>query len=247
MISFAEKNKTYRPIGKDMQKVFEDRSSAVASVVSSSTNDKILLGQALIDLWLSNSYCVRAEEYTDTLPTALLTNCHQKIFFGVCEYEFGLDKSQVSRLMNVVDEFCYDKKLKAQWKDHKWSLLVEMLPLSPEEREKVLSSWTVREIREFKKSLLPVATSQQEEDVSEDKKDEWKEPSEFKDMDRKELIQMIWQLRADRYRLYRVILDNGLTVNTMESGTVKDFDFNAEYPMVDIDELLKGEDDVSEE
>ena len=146
--------------------------------------------------------------------------------------------------MNVVDEFCIDKKLKDEWKDYRWSHLVEMLPLSPEERSKVLPSWTVRQIRDLKKSFVPDATSQQNEDDSDNKKDEWKEPSEFKDMDRKELIQMIWQLRSDRYRLYRVILDNGLTVNTMESGTVKDFDFNAEYPVIDIDEFFgEGEDD----
>lgn len=244
MISFAEKNKSFRPISEDMQKLYKERSASVVNAAASGISDKILLGNALIDLWQSNSYCTRAEDYRDILPTALLTNCHQKIFFSVCEDEFGLDKSQVSRLMNVVDEFCIDKKLKDEWKDYRWSHLVEMLPLSPEERSKVLPSWTVRQIRDLKKSFVPDATSQQNEDDSDNKKDEWKEPSEFKDMDRKELIQMIWQLRSDRYRLYRVILDNGLTVNTMESGTVKDFDFNAEYPVIDIDEFFgEGEDD----
>ena len=226
MISFAEKNRSFRPVNEDMQKLYRERSASVISAAASGISYKILLGNALIELWQSNSYCTRAEDYRDILPTALLTNCHQKIFFSVCEDEVGLDKSQVSRLMNVVDEFCCDKKLKAEWKDYRWSHLVEMLPLSPEERSKVLPTWTVRQIRDLKKSFVPDATSQQDSDIEAPEK--WKEPSEFKDLERRELIELIWRLRADRYRLYRVILDNGLTVNTMESGTVKDFDFDAE-------------------
>lgn len=244
MISFTEKNKTFRPCDEKMRELYSAKSSVVNALLSTEVGDKVNLGYALLDLWRSNSYCTRAEEYTDVLPSALLTNCHQKIFFAVCEYEFGLDKSQVSRHMNVVDEFCQGGAICTQWAEYKWSLLVEMLPLTPEERAKVQPDWTVRQLRDFKKSFNPPAdaTSQQ----AEPEEEVFKEPSEFKDLSREDLIRMIYRYRADRYRLYRIIKDNDLKIETMESGKVDDFDFNAEYPAVDLDELMpKAEEELA--
>ena len=244
MIYFSGNNKAFRPCNDEMSEAYKKYSAEIATALNSDISSKVSLGRALIDLWNSKSFCVKAEEHLDTFPNALITNCHQKVFFAVCESEFGLDKSQVSRFMNVVDEFGVENKLRITWKDFKWSALVEMLPLTPEEREKVKSDWTIKQIRDYKKSLEPVATSQQTED---EKEDDWKEPYEFRKLSRKELVQMIWKLNADRYRLYRIIEDNGFEIRTLESGEVTDFDYEAEYPAVDIEELLKGEDNAEAE
>ena len=241
MISFAEKNKTFRPFTMELNELYNKYSVNVDKALGSGVSEKIALGRALISLWDSNSYSVKAEDCLDVFPGALITNCHQKVFFSVCENEFGLDKSQVSRLMNVVDEFCVGEKLIERYSSFKWSALVEILPLSYEERATIGPDWTVKMIREFKKSFEAVATSQQKKD--EVLEDDWKEPSEFADLSRKELIQRIWKLNADRYRLYKIIQDNNLDVKMLESGDVDDFDFEAEYPAVDIDELLLGNED----
>lgn len=86
------------------------------------------------------------------------------VFSSECEKRFGLDKSQVSRYMNIVDEFGdRENGFKDEWKDYSYSQLVELLPLSADERKKVEPTWTIKQIRDYKKRL--VATSQQVENV----------------------------------------------------------------------------------
>lgn len=83
-------------------------------------------------------------------------------FFSECEKKFNLDKSQVSRYINIVDEFGdRENGLKPEWAAYSWSQLVELLPLTSEERAKITPEMTIKAIREYKEKL--VATSQQEE------------------------------------------------------------------------------------
>lgn len=85
-----------------------------------------------------------------------------------CNVNLGLDKSAVSRCINVYREFNAgdDKEfignivnhgcamdLSDRWKNYSYTQLCEMLPLSPEDRKKVLPSMSCKEIREFKKKL----------------------------------------------------------------------------------------------
>lgn len=107
-----------------------------------------------------------------------------------CNVNLGLDKSAVSRCINVYREFNAgdDKEfigkivnhgcamdLSDRWKNYSYTQLCEMLPLSPEDRKKVLPSMSCKEIREFKKKLKDrkkkssngaVASTQQEESGS---------------------------------------------------------------------------------
>lgn len=104
-----------------------------------------------------------------------------------CENNFGLDKTAVSRCINVCEEFsmkehfsgeikhdAFKLALDDQWKDFSYSQLVEMLPLSEEQRYKIKPTMSIKEIREYKKSLKQklkktddgeVATSQQVESL----------------------------------------------------------------------------------
>lgn len=85
-----------------------------------------------------------------------------------CEANLGLDKSVVSRCINVYREFnaSSDRKygngveshgcamdLSEDWKDYSYTQLCELLPLSPEERKNVTPAMTIKQIREYKKSL----------------------------------------------------------------------------------------------
>ncbi|MBD5516085.1 MAG: hypothetical protein HDR06_15950 [Lachnospiraceae bacterium] len=85
-----------------------------------------------------------------------------------CDVNLGLDKSAVSRCINVYREFNArnDQEnirglekhgcamdLSDKWKDYSYTQLCEMLPLSPEDRKNVLPSMSCKEIREFKKQL----------------------------------------------------------------------------------------------
>lgn len=111
--------------------------------------------------------------------------CNYCVDFGYsCMYEFceknlGMDKSAVSRCINVylafnaanenkyvsgtVSHGCA-MELSDSFKDYSYTQLCEMLPLSPEDRKKVKPDMTVKQIRELKKSLKqkPVATTQPE-------------------------------------------------------------------------------------
>lgn len=85
-----------------------------------------------------------------------------------CEANLGLDKSTVSRCINVYREFnakddCirmgnYESHglamdLSERWKDYSYTQLCEMLPLTEDQRKKIKPDMTVKQIREYKKSL----------------------------------------------------------------------------------------------
>lgn len=101
-----------------------------------------------------------------------------------CEKNLGLDKGAVSRCINVYRTFNASvspsfvngieikgssMELSNKWEEYSYSQLCEMLPLTPEQRKNVTPDMSVKQIREYKKSLKnkkndnPVATSQPEE------------------------------------------------------------------------------------
>lgn len=91
-----------------------------------------------------------------------------------CDKNLGLDKSAVSRCINVFREFNASNYVKCengvkskgaaidlaeQWKDYSYTQLCEMLPLNPEQRKNINPDMTIKEIREYKKSLKEKDTS----------------------------------------------------------------------------------------
>ena len=62
------------------------------------------LGVHLIDLYSSNLYRLTFDREKLGV-SGIVDNCSAECFFAYCYDEFGLDKTQVSRYMNIVDEF----------------------------------------------------------------------------------------------------------------------------------------------
>lgn len=121
-------------------------------------------------------------------------NCEYYKDFGYltleefCDVNLGMDKGAVSRCINVYRQFNASNDvtfhgsnktvgcamdLSERWKDYSYTQLCEMLPLSEEDRKKVKPDMTVRDIREFKKTLkignAPVASTQPDEEPKEKK------------------------------------------------------------------------------
>lgn len=90
-------------------------------------------------------------------------------FYDFCKANFALDKSAVSRCINVWWNFSdYDGSshkmwVDERWKDYSYSQLAEMLPLSNDMRRRVLPEMTVKQIRELKKKGCDVVTSEEPE------------------------------------------------------------------------------------
>lgn len=95
-----------------------------------------------------------------------------------CDKNLGLDKSAVSRCINVYKNFnasletsyCGNVKTKGaacdlgdRWKDYSYTQLCEMLPLTDAQRQDIKPDMSVKQIREYKKRLKdkPVASTQQ--------------------------------------------------------------------------------------
>ena len=81
-------------------------------------------------------------------------------FYNFCAANFGLDRSTVSRLMEVSKEFSKKNDnmhhsptmfIDDRYKDYSYSQLCEMLPLSSDQRKQIKPNMTVKQIREFKK------------------------------------------------------------------------------------------------
>ena len=88
-------------------------------------------------------------------------------FYECIEKNFHMDKSAVSRVIAVWNEFCSkdDSNSKKMWVDDKYEKysyfqLVEMLPLKEKERFKVNADMTVSQIRSYKRSLKEKAKEQ---------------------------------------------------------------------------------------
>lgn len=99
-----------------------------------------------------------------------------------CDKNFDLDKTAVSRCINVCLEFTqkvhyngpikndeYMLEIDDRWSEYSYSQLIEMLPMSEEQRQLVRPEMTIKQIRELKKSLKKkklekdsVATSHQD-------------------------------------------------------------------------------------
>ena len=113
-------------------------------------------------------------------------------FTEFIEANIPLDKSAVSRCINVFREFChkeYDccgclKKrfnhLSDDYKEFSYSQLCEMLPMSEDARKKITPDMSIKQIREVKKdknvsrenkNVSQVATSQQDLKIDKPKKD----------------------------------------------------------------------------
>lgn len=125
-------------------------------------NSHIALGYALI---------AYAESHTFGYGSCNLSyrDCRSEVFFARCFQQFELDKSSVSRHVNVVYRFGDGKGgLRSVYRDKSFSFLVELLPLDERQIDHCLMYSTVADIRKYKAELAaglkepkPVATSQQ--------------------------------------------------------------------------------------
>lgn len=204
MIDFKQKRFLYVSSNEKTEnlEVLEKYAATIRKDLEESKQNFFWLGVHLIDLYSSNTYSVTFDREKLNV-SCLVDNCSAECFFAYCFDEFGLDKTQVSRLMNIVDEFgdglrCFKKK----WEKFGYSQLCELLPLSDEQRKSVKPDWTVKQIREYKKSL--VATSQQVEmelpEMEEPPKDKY---ARFEKWSKRELCDKIFDLEAQYDELLR--------------------------------------------
>lgn len=208
MIDFKKQEKFYRRAHQTETRELADQFVVMIRERSSDLNGfKFEIGCMLIDFFKSKSYSAYCHDIEIVKECGYMVdrNSVSNVFFAVCEVQFGFDKGQVSRLMNVVDEFgAVDRAegIQEKYRVYKWSVLEELLPMSAEERELVTPDMTVRMVRELKKKIKlekKVATSQQEDDGPEDLP-VTEEPERFKKYTRLQLIEYIVKLESDLKR-----------------------------------------------
>lgn len=226
MIDFKEKRFSYKSIGKEDEEMLELRSADILKDLENEKTNFYYLGVHLIDLYNSGAYRVYAKGITCkqmrieyNLPIGAGNLCSE-YFFAYCENKFALEKSQVSRLMNIADEFGNKARgFKAQWKEFKYSQLCELLPLTEEQRKSVKPDWSIKKIREYKKTL--VATSQQGE-IETPKAETPPNTSKYARFDKwnkRELCDKIFELESERDDLLKEI-------QTLKSGQNEESPFS---------------------
>lgn len=170
------------------------------------------LGVHLIELFNSNAYSLYASKCNFeqlrsegwNIPSGA-GNCCSTVFFAYCFEKFGLDKSQVSRYMNIVDEFGDEFRGFAKpWDKFSYSQLVELLPLSAEQRKLVKSSWTIKQIRDYKKSLVSMPQPNADE-LTEAEEPPQSKYARFEKWTKNELCDKIFELEAERESLLQEI------------------------------------------
>lgn len=229
---------------------YHDICGRVNTVLEGTTCNKILLGNLLRELWFSRTYAFRAKDaysYDGNFYSG--ENNVAGVFFFVCDEEFGLDRSQVSRLMNVADEFSHEGKLRGPWAEYKYSALVELLDLTPEQRNEVKPDWTIRRIREYKKQLkkqskssdvdsVPentfIATSQQE-----NAPEDFSENIDFSKFSKDDLVVKCTKYRQDLKAAakYISVLENELRICKEKLDIDDDDDFYSLLGALDSEDL----------
>ena len=206
MVNFSSRNGASRA-GAEKEEYAEKyvkQKFNVQRIIDNVSSDKFALGLALKELWLSGDYSysfLTKGIFKIYIGTSANKNLSSKAFFAVCEFDFGLDKSAVSRLINVVDEFCDEQgHIKEEYKKFKYSVLCEMLPLNQAQREKISCDWTVSQVRDYKKHLI--ATAQVEASdvgvIIEKPVDEY---AQFKDWKRIDFCKRIVSLEVENREL----------------------------------------------
>lgn len=128
--------------------IFEIRVETIRTDLKHIQSSFILLGGHLIDI--ENS-----QEIKETFSIDLGRCC--KNIYEFAQLKFNLSKTTVIALMSVCREFgeCMTR-VKSEYADYKYSQLVEMLPLSEEQRKLCNPKKTIKEIRELKKVQKPL-------------------------------------------------------------------------------------------
>lgn len=187
----------------------ECRKKKILEDLNNVKQDKFYLGCHLIDLfksavWSSDSTMIAPGLSLGGKIRGYKFTC---FFMQYCEKHFGLDKSQVSRYMNIVDEFGDAMRgYKDEWREYKYSQLVEMLSLTEAQRRDITPQMTVAEIRAYKKNL--VATSQQKDNAQTQSDPKPAEPVATSQQE----IRRIWSTDFDSRDIYKYLRFCGLSV-----------------------------------
>ena len=151
--------------------------------------------------------------------------------------------------MNVADEFSHEGKLRGPWAEYKYSALVELLDLTPEQRNEVKPDWTIRRIREYKKQLKkqtkspcadpdpvndPIATSQQD-----NAPEDFSENIDFSKFSKDDLVVKCTKYRQDLKAAanYISILENELRICKEKLDIDDDDDFYSLLGALDTEDL----------
>lgn len=185
--------------------VLEKYAATIRKDLEDSKQNFFWLGVHLIDLYSSNLYRLTFDREKLGV-SGIVDNCSAECFFAYCYDEFGLDKTQVSRYMNIVDE-CGEglRGFKKEWEPYSYSQLCELLPLSSEQRKPIQPDWTIKRIREYKKSLVAMSQQSDEETPEAEEPPQEEKYIRFEKWTKRELCDKIIDLEAEREMLLREI------------------------------------------
>ncbi len=200
MIDFTQHNTEDQSCDREAYESLKTRAESIGKNLSGDKRSKFRLGAELRDLFNSRDFRTVCAIY---YPIGNVRNCSGTVYFRYLKETFDLDRSAVSRLVNVADEFGDENgRCAAEWADFRWSALAEMLPLTPEQRKAVKPSWKREEIRAFKKSLT--ATTAEDEPTEEAEKPQEQYP-QFKGWKRNDFCRHIVDLEAENNALKKQV------------------------------------------
>lgn len=156
-----KKAKTTAINGKESkisQDVVRNRKKLLNTAVRSIQKDITSIKQKYISIGIGLNEIKRLNLHTDEGYTN---------FYDFCKDYFQMEKSAVSRCMNVLERFADQQNecLEEKWKEYSYTQLCEMVSMDEKELEKVESKMTVKEIRQVKKSAKVASTQPPEKNT----------------------------------------------------------------------------------
>lgn len=210
----------------EVSKLYEEKKTALDKAWSESKKSKWEIAKIVHEICVTGAYMgydkkyqklrdewtkehkdkgYRENPYSSIGGMATMSN--PIIFYTFVKEEYGICRTDLYNMLAVVEEFGHpDGTMTVEASYFTFSQLVEMLPLTYQQRKAIQPNWTIAEIRTYKKSLNTVQTSGQAE---EEKNDEQKEPkndryARFEKLTRADLCERIIELeeKLKKYESY---------------------------------------------
>lgn len=170
------------------ESIFKKQTALLDKEFSASRKSKWEIARIMYDIFKTGSYCSYYDEFLDLQKTwkkqnptksykdnpysfigSFSSSQNPAVLLTFAKEKYGICKTDLYNMFAVIEKFgTQDGSIKGEVMNFSFYQLVEMLPLSYQQRLKVKPNWTIKEIREYKKSLNTVQTSGQAEDEDEE-------------------------------------------------------------------------------
>lgn len=173
----------------------EQLEESLRSSVKSINGKFVFIGEILATI---DRECLYSTVYTGMYVKYCNIECQD--IYRYAFVRFGLKKTTTFNLVSIARIFAVNGELLPKWENYSYSQLCEMISMSEEDRKKVNSSMTVKQIRELKNTLSLQADTEIQTSEFDDCTTDSVDLLSLNDRKRQKLVEIL--IEGDEYHLW---------------------------------------------